>query len=1100
LEVGYEAYLDRNDIAPGEDWRGRLDQLILQADAVLFVVTDNSLSSEVCSWEVRRTVTLGKRLVPLVNGRLTQQAPAEIAALNYIFSDAPGIGQTSMQAPSMRAIDQVRTALDADIAWVREHARLTARAAEWHSAPEDAKTAKLLRRGDADAARSWMGLRPGPAAPAIPQLLMNFIAASEVHELAERERLRRVIGRGFVTPAVQAVFNERKDHALRLLAAGAVLSDDPDFMLVPELARAAARPVFEKSLYATLHHDSFVNSAVFSPDGRRIATASDDKTACVWDAVSGSKVACLQGHSGTVKSAVFSPDGCRVVTASNDNTACVWDASSGARIACLRGHSDFLRSAVFSPDGSRVVTTSFDRTARIWDAALGVEIACLQDYGACSPDGTLVLTKSDDGVARIWDVGSGAEVVRLQEVFDYIRSSAFSPDGGRVVTCSDHTARVWDVSSGAEIARLPGHERSLQGAAFSPDGARIVTFLRRTAQVWEVASGTEIVRLLGHEETLESAAFSPDGARIVTCALDHNARIWDAASGAEMASLQGHEAGASSATFSPDGARVVTVSQDCTARVWDTAFSMEIARLRVQAVPFSGRERIVLGFCGISTDKAVRIWDLVSGVEIACLSGNEDNVTNAAISPDGARVVIVSDDVNAKVWDVSSCVEVACLQTHNVADIRAAAFSPDGVRIVAITDDKSARVWDSSSGSECARLEGHEGAVTLAAFSPDGARIVTCSDDNTARVWDATSGVEIACLQGHDAPPEAVAFSPDGERIVTTSKDYTARVWDATSGVELVRFEARDWWPNSTAFSPDGRRIVTAYPDQTVLVWDAASGAQLARLEGHGGSVHAAAFSPDGDRIVTAGGEDSTARVWDASTGAELARLQGHVGYVRDAVFSADGMRVITASNDDTVRVWDVASTSAIRFGIGAVIQAALRRGIGRRTRYEASDILMQDAPDDLYTAFSDLNPGRALAAQAAAEVLDVAYHPHRYLSPTQFAKSFRLGLPEEASLSPAIDEAEPNFGNSDAKFAATNERSRVTKYVSPPTADAYAFLSISRPETGLPQTGTKRVDHGTVRRRLRIILAVALSTAMVAVGSAATFALARLGFLRLNG
>ena len=116
---------------------------------------------------------------------------------------------------------------------------------------------------------------------------------------------------------------------------------------------------------------SSVESAAFSPDGRRIVTASSDNTARIWDAATGKQIAVLQGHTGWVQSAAFSPDGRRIVTASDDNTARLWDAATGKQIAALQGHTDGVQSAAFSPDGRRIVTASSDHTARIWDAATG---------------------------------------------------------------------------------------------------------------------------------------------------------------------------------------------------------------------------------------------------------------------------------------------------------------------------------------------------------------------------------------------------------------------------------------------------------------------------------------------------------------------------------------------------------------------------------------------------------------------------------------------------------------------------------------------------------------------------------------------------------
>ena len=111
-------------------------------------------------------------------------------------------------------------------------------------------------------------------------------------------------------------------------------------------------------------HRAAVWSAAYSPDGQRIVTASEDRTAIIWDATSGAKLFTLQGHGGEVFSAAYSPDGQRIVTASADRTAIIWDAANGTKLATLRSHTGAVLSAAFSPDGRRIVTASKDRTAQ----------------------------------------------------------------------------------------------------------------------------------------------------------------------------------------------------------------------------------------------------------------------------------------------------------------------------------------------------------------------------------------------------------------------------------------------------------------------------------------------------------------------------------------------------------------------------------------------------------------------------------------------------------------------------------------------------------------------------------------------------------------
>jgi WD40 repeat protein len=107
--------------------------------------------------------------------------------------------------------------------------------------------------------------------------------------------------------------------------------------------------------------------AEFNADGQRVLTASADRAAQLWNAITGKAIGRLMGHKGPTTSARFSPDGQRVVTASADHTARLWDAATGKAIGEPMKHDDGVTSAQFSADGQRVLTASADGTARLWD-------------------------------------------------------------------------------------------------------------------------------------------------------------------------------------------------------------------------------------------------------------------------------------------------------------------------------------------------------------------------------------------------------------------------------------------------------------------------------------------------------------------------------------------------------------------------------------------------------------------------------------------------------------------------------------------------------------------------------------------------------------
>ena len=690
------------------------------------------------------------------------------------------------------------------------------------------------------------------------------------------------------------------------VSSGAALAHDPQLagLLAVEAAETAtldsgvSRSAPFAALYGvvaspqdvTLDHFTWVKSAVFSPDGTRIVTASWDDTARVWD-LDGTLLATLSHGSG-VDSAVFSPDGIRIVTASLDGTAKVWDVGGG--LLATLNHDGWVVSAAFSSDGNTIVTASWDDTARVWDL-----------------DGTLLATLSHD---------------------DNVNAAGFSLDGTRIVTASsDDTAKVWSLD-GDLLATLEGHSFVVSSAVFSPDGTRVVTASPDgTARVWN-ADGTLLVTLEGHGDVVSSAVFSPDGTRIVTASGDDTARVWSL-DGGLLATLEGHGGGVNAAVFSPDGTRIVTASGDGTAMVWDPDGTL-LATLEghgsiVNDAVFGPEgTRIVTA----SEDNSARVWDLES-FALATLEGHGSIVNAAGFSPDGNRIVTASDDDTARVWSLDGGL-LATIQGHT-SNVNTAVFSPDGTPIVTASDDGTAKVW-SVDGGLLATLEGHGGGVNAAVFSPDGTRIVTASDDTTARVWSVDGGL-VATLEGHGDRVSLAVFSPDGNRIVTASDDDSAKVWDP-DGTLLATLQGHTSNVNEAVFSPEGIRIVTASWDETARVWSL-DGTALATLEGHTSNVVSAGFSPDGNRIVTASWDD-TARVWSLD-GTVLATLEGHSGNVNEAGFSPDGNRIVTASADNTAKAWQTWTFE------GALEEARRKLGDREFTVSECAEHRIDPCPTD---------------------------------------------------------------------------------------------------------------------------------------------------------
>ncbi|MCW8217201.1 nSTAND1 domain-containing NTPase [Streptomyces griseolus] len=590
----------------------------------------------------------------------------------------------------------------------------------------------------------------------------------------------------------------------------------------------------------------------------------------------------VDAHTDTVRHIAWSPDGRRLATASRDGSARVLDARSGQSLLVLPSDGTMVESVSWSPDSAYVATAGRERVVRVWDAVSGVPVRLLTGATdivrqvAWSPDGVYVAASSKDTVVRVWEAGTGRLVQELSGHRDDVWGVTWSPDSTRLASAShDQTARVWDLATGTAALVLQGHTDFVEGVAWSPDGLSIATGSGdHTARIWDARTGALRLLLRGHTDYVWNLAWSPDSRALASASSDHTVRLVSAQDAKVLAVLRGHTDTVWGVTWSPSGTQLATSSTDGTAIVWDLrprGAEVVVAdghRGPVNQASWSADEQRIATACD---DATVRCWSSEDGAPVTEPLRLDDRVWSVAWSPlpGDRRLALSTNDGLFRVLDDTGTVLVE--QRGEV--VESCVWSPDGRRIATGGHDGTVRVREADTGAELTVLTGHQDWVGRVAWSPGGRFLASASDDRTCRLWDVAESRQLTVLRGHDNYVDDVGWSPDERRIVTASGDWTVAVWEATTGRRIDVLKGHEGRVRCVAWSPDGRFVASGSADRTVRVWSADTFEEAAVVGVHQDKVSSVVWSRDSTRLLTAS-FDGTARVWSADP--DYDRLEAH--------------------------------------------------------------------------------------------------------------------------------------------------------------------------------------------------------------------------------
>lgn len=932
----FDVWVDWEGIPLSSDWMAEITQAIESADAFLFIISPDSIKSEVCARELELGVQGNKKIIPILyrEAEKGQSIHPKLASTNWVY-------MRPRKERFEKAMPQLVDSIQTDLEWVKQHTRIFQRALEWN---QKKSSIHFLQGADLEEAERWMMESTLEAGREVTPIQAEYIRESRKH--ATQRQRNFTIGVALVLVfsiilalvAVAQWFKAEDNAELARLNAEEAIANQNVALTQQALAKeneqiakdneavAKANENLAKAQKSAAQANTYKDrpgnldtSTLLALESLFRAPSNDAQDVLRYN-LSRMPTPLTQVKQGDwIWSLHPSPDGQFIVSSSMDGTACVWKIN-GEEQFCVQ-HEKEVTEALLTSDNSLLVTASKDGKVSLWNGADGSPVQEFQYETeileiALSPDETLVLAGRADGFISVIDIAREKDVFPFNFYAGPISVIKFHPGGNLVgIATKTGNTRIWKLLTN-QVVHGPKHDGEIFNFVFSPDGLTIISAGDDSAaRIGRVETGRQS-NLILHPDWVEDVDISQGGKWFVTVSDDKVVRVFDTGTGAELIRME-HGSFVQKVAISPDGNWIASTGYDQTARVWDAYSGALMLEASLEGIG-SALEFSTDGKTLIVGDRSgnISFWDVSTLDARINYIIFPEYVNKAKFDPAGNWLLANTDDRN--LWQIDS----DQFTTINDGTLGKKVLSFDELTAqmkVSLDSKWVALSQNSEVGNSMAILYNletrvrynlpHSSDISGLAISGDGKFLATTNEGNSVvYIWDIESGIAVNEIK-FDETAFTSAYSPRDPLLVIGLTDK-AVLWNTqTNSQAAVLGQIGEI--TSVNFSHDGIWLATTSREGSIYIWDMvkADFSQPKYKFLQGGRITSTEFSPASDWLAT-GSPDGFAYLWDLKTGQENIRIP-HADLVSGVNFSADGKTLSTVSRK-ILQFWDMEKLTPI--------------------------------------------------------------------------------------------------------------------------------------------------------------------------------------------